>query len=238
MFVLIADSHVTPGAPQEATFFTMLDRIAQTDYDVIFLGDNLDIWIAAAPKYENDLHRRFLDWCKREKARRRVVFVEGNHEFYVCRHHADCFSDCVETVFRLPGISFIHGDAAHPAFSFHRFFRAFAKNWFGDTVMSIMPGGLHFAMLMKRLLAHGALRKNVPCDYIPYDAVDRWSTAENAASGAKIVFMGHFHCGGHHELEHVRYVILKAWIYTETVALLDENTMDFTIDAWENILHA
>ena len=238
MFVLIADSHVTPDTPLEATFFAMLDRIAQTDYDVIFLGDNLDIWIAAAPKYDNALHRRFLDWCKREKTRRRVVFVEGNHEFYVCRHHADCFSDCVETVFRLPGISFIHGDAAHPAFSFHRFFRAFAKNWFGDTVMAIMPFGLRFAMFMKRLLAHGALKKNIPSDYVPYDAVDRWAATEAAASGAKTVFMGHFHCGGHHELANIRYVILKAWKYTETIALLDERTTDFTVDAWENILHA
>ena len=236
MYVLIADSHVVPDTPQESAFFTMLDRIANTSYNVIFLGDNLDIWIASAPKYENHLHEHFLQWCRSEKQRREVILVEGNHEFYVKRHYSDCFSACSEDVFRLPNLSFTHGDMTHYPFSFHRLFRAFAKNSFGDFIMSILPCGVPFAHTMKKLLAHKKSDKG-PADYIPYPAVDHWVANEAKESGSQLVFMGHFHCGGGHELSNVRYVILPAWKDLGTIALLDETTLEYTIDSWEKLIH-
>ena len=70
--LLIADSHVQPATEREDEFFNLLDWIATTDCDVLFLGDNLDLWIASGDRYEADVHRRFLAWCEREKTRRRV----------------------------------------------------------------------------------------------------------------------------------------------------------------------
>ena len=97
--VLIADSHVQPATEREDEFFQMLDCISSTDCDVFFLGDNLDLWIASGDRYEADAHRRFLAWCEHEKARRRVLMVEGNHEFYLKRHQTASFS-CMETSHR------------------------------------------------------------------------------------------------------------------------------------------
>ena len=245
MFVLIADSHVPFQDPGEDVFFTMLERISRTSYDVLFLGDNLDLWIAAADKYETASHRRFLDWCRHEKEHRQVILVEGNHEFYVCRHHADCFTACTEDVYRIGAVTFVHGDMAHRRFSFHRFFRWFAKNAFGNFVMSWLPGGVGFARFMKRALAHSrnaaswkpaSARK--PADFIPYDDVSRWVEAETAAHHARLVFMGHFHCGGQKDVGDARLVIIPAWKYHGTIALLDESTREFTIGNWEDILHA
>ena len=147
--VLIADSHVQPNTEREDEFFSMLDWIASTNFDVFFLGDNLDLWIASGDRYEADAHRRFLAWCKREKARRRVLMVEGNHEFYLKRHHDGCFTACSETFYKIGDILFMHGDVAQKKFGFHRCFRVFAKNAFGDWVM----GWYHETFSQQRWLA-------------------------------------------------------------------------------------
>ncbi len=155
--LLIADSHVQPNTEREGEFFQMLDWIAATNCDVFFLGDNLDLWIASGDRYEADAHRRFLAWCEREKARRRVLMVEGNHEFYLKRHHEGCFTMCSETFYKEGDILFLHGDVAQKRFGFHRCFRAFAKNAFGDWVMGWLPFGPAFAGIMKRFLSSGGL---------------------------------------------------------------------------------
>lgn len=246
MLVLIADSHVTAGEAQAETFFAMLEALSKTTHDVLFLGDNLDIWIASAPKYQSEMHERFLAWCRREKERRKVMLVEGNHEFYVCRHFRDCFTECSEGVLRYGGMTFVHGDVTQKALGFHRLFRLFAKNGFGDFVMSWLPGGVAFAARMKRLLSNhrppppgmtpeqmiAELEKR---DYIPYKAVDGWVERECRVSGGP-VFMGHFHLRVEREVPGGRYMVVPAWKYQGIIGLLDLATRRCTLGRWQELL--
>ncbi len=206
-WLLIADSHVTATTKDE--FFAMLEEIGKSDYDVMFLGDNLDLWIASHPRYESAFHGKFLEWCSSEKARRRVVFVEGNHEFYLARRHGDCFTECVEDWYREGDVMFVHGDIAQKRCSFHRFFRWFAKNWFGDFVMRWLPGGPWFSRVMKRLLSHEVRKggSNVPLDEVCLQVLS-WSRS----LGIRRVVMGHFHLEFHRELDNgVMLDILPDW---------------------------
>ena len=148
--LLIADSHVQPATEREDEFFQMLNWISSTDCDVFFLGDNLDLWIASGDRYEADVHRRFLAWCEHEKKRRRVLMVEGNHEFYLKRHHDGCFTACSETFYKIGDVLFMHGDVAQKRFGFHRCFRVFAKNAFGDWVMGWLPFGPSVGSVFKQ----------------------------------------------------------------------------------------
>ena len=70
-WLMIADAHLTCRKPED-DFFRVLDAVARLpgDIGVIFLGDVFDLWIALRG-YENDEHRRFLDWCRREKTKRK-----------------------------------------------------------------------------------------------------------------------------------------------------------------------
>ena len=218
--LLIADSHVQPATERENEFFQMLDWIASTDCDVFFLGDNLDLWIASGDRYEADVHRRFLAWCEREKARRRVMMVEGNHEFYLKRHHDSCFTACSETFYKIGDILFLHGDVAQKKFGFHRCFRAFAKNAFGDWVMGWLPFGPAFAGIMKRFLSSGGLpdfeKLKKPLLYVEKRAKDFCRKF-----GVSHIVMGHFHHSVHRELGDGRkFDVIPAWKTEGKIGLL------------------
>jgi hypothetical protein len=64
--LIIADAHVDEAFDNTVDFFDMLVHIARTRHDVVFLGDTFDLWIGLR-RYENALHRRFMQWCRKEK---------------------------------------------------------------------------------------------------------------------------------------------------------------------------
>ena len=79
MIFLVADAHLEDGQELDGEFSAMLEALSRTDCDVIFLGDIMDLWIAK-PRYEKGCHEAFIRWCREEAAKRKVFFVEGNHE--------------------------------------------------------------------------------------------------------------------------------------------------------------
>ena len=89
--LLIADSHVRPGKNSFGAFFQMLSWIETTNYDVVFLGDIMELWIGLKG-YEGEIHKRFLSWCAAEKKHRKIYFLEGNHEYFVLPGHARYFT--------------------------------------------------------------------------------------------------------------------------------------------------
>lgn len=220
--LLIADSHVEPQTDREDEYFEMLSWIGTTSCDVFFLGDNLDLWIASGERYEKDAHRRFLDWCRREKARRRVLMVEGNHEFYLKRHHEDCFTECRETFYKENGILFLHGDIAQRKFGFHRCFRAFAKNTFGDWAMGWLPFGPAFARCMKGFLSSGGTPNREKL-LKPMEFVKRRVATLCREQGVSRIIMGHFHLRFHEEPDGVVMDVIPAWKINYEVGILEKD---------------
>ena len=96
--VIITDAHVSAGTRAAEAFFRMLAKLSAGPHGVIFLGDIFDLWIAL-PRYETGLQHEFLKWCRREKARRTVGYVEGNHEFFVAetQHETSEMPQCHQT---------------------------------------------------------------------------------------------------------------------------------------------
>lgn len=127
-WLMIADAHLTCLGPEDE-FFRMLDGVSRLpgDIGIIFLGDIFDLWIAL-PGYENDEHRRFLDWCRREKANREVVFLEGNHEIYVAKKYADSFTFADEDRFQDGLLQWLHGDRINTKDKAYKFLRFMIRN--------------------------------------------------------------------------------------------------------------
>ncbi len=188
--ILVADAHVSKARGNAPAFFRLLDALARFDDDLVFLGDIFDLWVAL-PRYENELHRRFLNWCRQQKQRRAIGFLEGNREFFLTTSHADAFSWCVTGPWHQDQSEnlFCHGDQINRLdwryLSFHRL----SKNRLSRLLLHGLPLGPALAEHLKRRLKHTnpAFRRRLPIDQIEVFAEARFR------EGARTIFAGHFH---------------------------------------------
>ncbi len=188
--ILIADAHVSKARGNAPAFFRLLDALARYDDDLIFLGDIFDLWVAL-PRYENELHRRFVAWCRQQKKRRAIGFLEGNREFFLTVRHADAFSWCVSGPWHRDqyGNLFCHGDQINRLDLRYLSFRRLSKNRWSRLLLQSLPLGPALAEHLKRRLKHTnpAFRRRLPIDQIERFAEARFR------EGARTVFAGHFH---------------------------------------------
>ena len=186
---MIADAHLTCRTPEDG-FFRMLDAAAclPGDIGVIFLGDVFDLWIAL-PGYENAEHRRFLDWCRREKTKRKVIFLEGNHEFFVARTYGDAFTYAGEGMYQDGLLQWLHGDRINKEDHGYAFLRFMIRNrltrWFLRLIgPTFGPAFAHY--VRERLRTTNQAYKH----YFPEPHALRYLTSCPPDS---VVFAGHFH---------------------------------------------
>ena len=136
--LLITDSHLTEHCPERAVFRSLLEKISGSDYDVLFLGDIFDVWIGCSG-YESSVHHEFMEWCSREKKKRNLWFIEGNHEFYIRQKRSEYFTE-VFTDFALldDGALFAaHGDRINYHDTAFNLLRGILRNPFSYFVMKL-----------------------------------------------------------------------------------------------------
>ncbi len=188
--IIIADSHISSGTYDEKIFFRMLKSFEQNTRDIIFLGDIFDLWIAL-PHYEEEIHKKFLLWCKKEKCRRKICFIEGNHEYFVACNRSEYFSWCSDKSWKSVegGLVFCHGDMINDRDKNYLLLRKSLKNKFTKKIISFLPYGPEIANIAKEGLkkTNSKYRK-----YIPMDKVEAFAKARLNENN-KIVFAGHFH---------------------------------------------
>ena len=187
--ILVTDSHVSTAKGNADEFFAMLDHVAKTRHDIIFLGDILDLWIALPP-FETEIHERFLKWCRTQKQQRVVGFVEGNHEFFAHQSHPDAFTFCAPLFWQDDfGTLFCHGDLIDRQDKGYRLFRILTKNWLTKQLLRWLPGAPALAAMVKRNMnsrTHSK-PKDLPENEIRHFANDQFK------SGVKHILCGHFH---------------------------------------------
>lgn len=230
--LLVADAHVRPDTSVEAEFREMLAWVSTTDYDIAFLGDVLELWIGLK-RYSTALSSEFLEWCSSEKARRRVLFVEGNHEFFVVRHHGDCFTESSKDELPLGEVVLVHGDTAQDLPS-HRRFRRWSKSWLMHFFVHWAP----FAPAFVRRLKRNFERKSAMREHrYPSADVEHWG-AECLAHypQAKRLVLGHFHCQQEHLLPDGRQItVLPAWKDAYQVGVLNPANSELVIQNWRDL---
>ncbi|MFA6817157.1 MAG: hypothetical protein WCS73_12765 [Lentisphaeria bacterium] len=230
--VLIADAHVLDGTPAVLDFFAMLDCFSSSNYDVCFLGDVMELWFGLE-RFETPVQLRFLKWCKSEKPRRKITFVEGNHEFFVIRKHLDCFSDSATEVLRLPsGECLVHGDVVQCNKWKNAIFRMFLKGEWMYWILLLCPFAPAIAKKAKQALEFKN-RKRVP--RFPLDHVKKWCHRE-FQKGAHRIFMGHFHneqkeC----DVDKNWWCCLPAWKDAQKVMLYDRISGTTDILYWKKL---
>lgn len=225
MLIIIADSHILPKTDSERDFWHLMDQIAASPYDVCFAGDILELWIGL-PQYEGELAQRFLDWCRREKAKRKIYFIEGNHEYFVIKHHADVFTETTQEYLKIGNIIVCHGDGLPGQNFSHRVFRAAAKSWLSGLLLH-MPGAPAIVRFIKRKFEEAGQRRikqNSKGIYLYPESVKAIQTWRKKWSGNEIaaLFLGHFHC---EQLipdgDAIPAVVLPPWRDTKKFAIVD-----------------
>jgi len=232
--ILVADSHLTDRHPRRDEFFAMLECIGRTDEDVVLLGDMLDLWVGPE-RFETETGRRLLEWCRGELPRRRVGLLEGNHEFFVGAHHADCFSFWSPGEWREGDLLFAHGDLVNRRDRGYRLLRLVTKNPLSRLFFGCVPGGRSLVHAIKRRLDQAGRQRP---KHLPEEAVrayaDRWF-----AQGVRRIFLGHFHREyryGYAGAGGGECLVVPSWQETGMVARHDSVRNHAEIVPWRDIL--
>ncbi len=188
-WLLVADAHVGEDSSSLARFQAMLSALEQWECPLVFLGDIMELWIGL-PGFQSPIQASFLAWCRRESRRRRILFLEGNHEFFVFSEHGSSFSGGGEEFFRESGVYLTHGDQI-AASSSHLWFRRWSKGRLARLLLRFLPFSRGIVRFLKRQLeAQGRRRPR----FFPSQAIVAWGKSMKEASPPpRAMLMGHFH---------------------------------------------
>ena len=229
--IIITDSHITLSKGNHIPFFKMLKQIEKTDHDVIFLGDIFDLWISFS-RYENEINAQFLKWCKIQKKKRVVGYIEGNHEFYLSEERGDYFSWCTKLFYNDDhGNFFVHGDKIDKTDKGYLFLRKFTKNKITKTIIRFLPFGLRIIESCKKKINKGTHAEK----FLPVDEINNFAD-KIFKKNIRNIFVGHFH--EEYLLKNnngQKLYILPDWADTQKITLFnrEKNTVK-SID-WKNI---
>lgn len=229
-FILIADSHL-PADDSVPQFFEMLDRIAETPCNIVFLGDIFELWIAY-PSYESQIHRKFLDWCRKEKKNRIIGFIEGNHEFHVTARYADAFTWVTDSSEMVCGDSLLlmHGDTINRADVGYRILRLILRDpLFRFLTRLTGPIAGKYLSEKIRLSLKGTNMKHKK--EFPEEYLEKLSD-ELEQKKVSLCVIGHFH--RKKSFRNIR--ILPAWEPDGEVGIYFPDKREFRIDNWKKLL--
>ncbi len=231
--ILVADSHVSVSNQNAAPFFEMLDMLARLDRDLVFMGDIFELWVSL-PRYEESIQKRFLRWCKAQSARRRIGFVEGNHEFFVAENRSECFSWAVGDRWqdRGEGLLLTHGDQINQRDKNYLRFRKITKNPYARSLARVLPFG---ASLVHRL--NRGLKKTNKDFRIGLPRPELAAFAEREfADGFKHILVGHFHQEYRYSDGDGRFLqVLPDWFSGQRVSLFDRDQGTLEFLHWQDL---
>ncbi len=232
--IIITDAHVSKARDNYSTFFQMLAAIEKTGHDLIFLGDIFDLWIAL-PRYEEEIHTTFIDWCRNQKKFRTIGYLEGNHEFYLASERARAFTWCSSKGWRRddPGLLFIHGDLINRKDKGYLLLNKLIKNNLMKNILRYLPYGPEIASSVKQRLkkTNKKFRIQIPWDEIRLFADDRF------AKGVDTILVGHFHRESflpYHEPK--KLWILPDWLSTEKVTVYEKGSQKLSVMHWKELV--
>ncbi|MFA6930373.1 MAG: metallophosphoesterase [Lentisphaeria bacterium] len=231
MLILIADSHLAENTSSHADFIKLLEWISSSPYDVCFLGDIMELWIAL-PKFEGSLHQKFLAWCGKESTQRKIYLLEGNHEFFVAARYAKHFTRCAGDSLQIGNDFFCHGDLIQRHQCDHLIFRRISKSRFAFFLLRFLPGILKLVSLLQSFFQKKSRHYN---KHLPLPEICHWLEQRKAKAGENI-FLGHFH-QAYQEMrkDGTALFCLPAWKENQEIALFDPVTRCCTFLPWQQV---
>ena len=194
--VFLADAHLNQDDAHSRAFMEMAEKAAAEDVPMFLLGDMFDLWFGAAG-FTFDFQKPIIARLKELRSRGlRVVYVEGNRDFYLGLEHEGTTLDLVRSdtlQFTVGGlrVHLSHGDTVNKADLWYRFWKTISKSRFANWLVSCLPGWFFLPMakrLERKLKRYNRRHKSS----FPEKDCLRYA-ADRFAEGTDIVVQGHFH---------------------------------------------
>ena len=235
--IIVADTHVKPGSAAEQAFFDMLEKLGNSRYDIVFLGDIFDLWIGL-PGYEGASQAQFLDWCRQQKRSKCIGFIEGNHEFFVSEKHGDNFSwSTSESSWRdVDGHLFVHGDQINSRDHRYLIFRRLTKNPLTKMLLKFLPGGPQVCRRINKALQNSNPNHR---QGLPQTQIKRYAR-EMFDDSLKTIFVGHFHSEYKYEHTSTQFLyLLPAWFDSGKLTRVDVQNTQRMVEFvnWEELAY-
>ncbi len=194
--IFLADGHLNQDDVHSRTFLSMAEAAAAQRVPMFLLGDMFDLWFGN-PGLTFPFQRPIIDRL-RELRRKglRLVYVEGNRDFYLKEEHEGTTCDFVaegDLVVAVAGkqVHLSHGDTVNRADLPYRFWKGLSKNRLANRLVAQLPAGffLPLADRVERKLKRYNRRHK---ESFP-EADCRSYAAALFAAGTDFIVLGHFH---------------------------------------------
>jgi UDP-2,3-diacylglucosamine hydrolase len=213
--MIIADAHVGERHGDSARMAAVVHSLPKRQLgELIVLGDAFHYLIGMS-KYWSPSIRTVLDaWKAARDAGVRIVFIEGNRDFFLDTKELAPFVDWVGCRYEFAAgqrrFLVTHGDRVNQRDLAYRFWRVVSKSLLVRTMARTLPGPIAnsmFAGMEARIRQTNArYRAHLPERALQRYAEEAWS------SGIDVVLWGHFHSGWRiHSAEQLAMVV-PAWL--------------------------
>ena len=231
--IIITDAHISKSRKNHTFFFKMLESFERNSQDLVFLGDIFDLWIAL-PRYEEGFHRDFCAWCRRQKSRRAIGYLEGNHEYYLANERASDFTWCSMNAWQrdATGTLFVHGDQVNRKDKNYLVFRQLVRNKISKFIISRLPLGPEIVKSVKHALKKTNTKFRM---HLPEAEIEDFAQAR-FAEGVNVIFMGHFHQPyfyRNHDAKELH--VLPDWLSTQKVTIYHRNSKEIKTIHWKEV---
>jgi UDP-2,3-diacylglucosamine hydrolase len=231
--IIITDAHISKATGNHAIFFKMLESLEKNNQDLIFLGDIFDLWVAL-PRYEENIHRDFSAWCRNQKSRRTIGYMEGNHEYYLANGRASDFTWCSMNAWQrdASGVLFVHGDRINRKDKNYLAFRTLVKNKISKFIICRLPFGPKIAISIKKRLKKTNVKFRLQ---LPEAQIEDFAKAR-FAEGVHVIFMGHFHqqyLYRNHDAKELH--VLPDWFGTQKVTIYHRDLREVKSIHWQEV---
>ena len=192
----LGDAHLREDDPEVGAFVAFLDRLPREIGVLAILGDLFSAWIGR-PELGRPHHGRVVDALRRLRGRGcRLLYVEGNHDFFLRPLIAgDPFDAVVGTTLDLEAagrrLHLAHGDLVNRHDRQYRAWRALSKNPLFFAAFNLLPRRTRQGIVdrLERDMARTnmAFRGGFPV------AESLLYARRRIAAGAEVLVFGHFH---------------------------------------------
>lgn len=196
VIALLGDAHLREGDPELVAFIRFLDTLPDEVTTLAILGDLFAVWIGS-DDLQQQHHRRVLEALGRLRRRGcRLVYIEGNHDFFLRRLPGGGPFDLLEERsldldLAARRTHLAHGDLVNTGDRRYRAWRRVSKSRMFYGTFGLLPAGARqrIAAGLERRLARTnmAFRRG-----FPYRECETYARERIGAGIDRIVF-GHFH---------------------------------------------
>ncbi len=219
-YIIAADVHAGGEDSDFEEFFRALQKLSMTSFGIIFLGDIFDCWIAL-DGYETPDQVKFKSWCSRQRLQRTLIYVEGDHDFFVFKKCYDCFSWVSQDSTYEDGTLFTHGDIIDRRNSSLRMVKQLFRNSIVEMLLPIIKKKEKRENIKAWIADKLEAARAEYGDYLPQSAIEPFMADVETALVRNVV-CAHYHSkqesmvGGK-----IRFSSIEAWSKCRKLALYD-----------------